>query len=230
MPLEVIGAGFGRTGTHSLYLALQKLGYPTHHMVELMRDPTQDANIWTYAYDHPNSPDTDWEKVYGRYTAAVDFPTCTFYKELCERYPDAKVVLTVRTPESWYKSMQNTVFKQVKMRQQNNDRGDTAHLADVFQMMRHTGMNGLFEHNMDKVDDEAFVCDIFSKHIEDVKRNVPADRLLIMNLGDGWEPLCNFLNKPVPDEPYPRSNSSDEFAALSQGAMDAGTTAAATSA
>ncbi|KAI8066491.1 P-loop containing nucleoside triphosphate hydrolase protein [Gongronella butleri] len=223
--LEVIGAGFGRTGTHSLHLALNKLGYKTHHMVELLGDPTQDPSVWSHAYDHPNSPDTDWERVYGNYTAAVDFPTCTFYKELSEVYPDAKIILTVRSAESWYKSMSNTIFKSIKERKAAMKEGAVfeGHAGEVMKMMGKTAVGGAFFGDTAKLDDAEAVMKLFNDHIEEVKRTIPAERLLVLELGSGWEPLCNFLGKPIPDEEYPRSNSSDEFHTVSSNAMEKGT-------
>ncbi|ORZ04358.1 P-loop containing nucleoside triphosphate hydrolase protein [Absidia repens] len=210
MPLEIIGAGFGRTGTMSLHIALEKLGYPTHHMVKLMQDETQDPEVWARAYDNPDNHEDEWEKVYGKYTAAVDWPTCTFYKELSERYPDAKVILTVRTPESWYKSMHNTIFKQAS---KGVDDSPT-HVANVFNMTKHIFLNGVLENDPEKIHDQEYLCGVFRDHIAEVKRTIPADRLLVFELGSGWEPLCKFLNKDIPDEPYPVTNNSEEFGKL----------------
>ncbi|CAO3638378.1 unnamed protein product [Cunninghamella blakesleeana] len=206
MPLEVIGAGFGRTSTHSLYLALEILGYKTHHMVKLFANPDEDPEVWTRAYDDPNHED-EWEKVYGKYQAAVDFPTCSFYKELSERYPDAKVILTVRSAESWFKSAHNTIFKQIK------DGTDhlTGHRKKIAEMCKHTFFDGLMEKDLDKLYDEEYMCKVFNDHVEEVKNTIPKERLLVMNMGDGWGPLCEFLGKPIPNEPYPVSNSTAEF-------------------
>ncbi|KAI9303281.1 P-loop containing nucleoside triphosphate hydrolase protein [Cunninghamella echinulata] len=206
MPLEIIGAGFGRTATHSLRLALEKLGYKTHHMVTLMPDETQDPGVWVRAYDDPNHED-EWEKVYGDYQAAIDYPTCTFYKELSERYPEAKVILTVRSPESWFKSIHNTIFKDYEERNKHL----TGHRKAVVDMVKHTAMGGILETEPEKLHDEAYMCKHFTDHIEEVKRTIPKERLLIMNLGDGWDILCPFLGKPIPDEPYPVSNSTKDF-------------------
>ncbi|KAI8098787.1 P-loop containing nucleoside triphosphate hydrolase protein [Halteromyces radiatus] len=207
MPLEVIGAGFGRTGTMSLHHALDKLGYRTHHMVRLMSDPNQDPSVWSRAYDDPEHHEDEWESVYGKYTAAVDWPTATFYKELSEKYPDAKVILTVRSAESWYKSMHNTVFKHVS----SNRESVSKHNDAVVAMVRHTILGGILEKDVDKIHDEKYICQLFNDHVEQVKRTIPADRLLVLNLGDGWEPLCRFLGKDIPDEPYPSTNTGDDF-------------------
>ncbi|KAI8059001.1 P-loop containing nucleoside triphosphate hydrolase protein [Gongronella butleri] len=217
--LEIIGAGFGRTGTHSLYLALNKLGYKTHHMVEVMRDETglQDPAVWTHAYDHPNSPETNWSKVYSSYTAAVDFPTCSFYEELMALSPNAKVILTVRSAESWYKSVTNTIFKfYMKKEGEEEPMVLPGHMGEVLRMMAHTAMGGLLERDSSKLYDKEYMCRVFDEHVEQVKKTVPAERLLVLELGHGWEPLCEFLGKPIPDEPYPVTNSTEEFQGRSQ--------------
>ncbi|CAO3617885.1 unnamed protein product [Cunninghamella blakesleeana] len=206
MPLQVIGAGFGRTSTHSLYLALEILGYNTSHMVNLGNNENYDLNIFNRAFDDPNHED-EWEKIYGDYQAAVDFPICVFYKELSEKYPDAKFILTVRSAESWFKSIHKTIFKDFK-EQRRELKGRR---KEIYDMLLHVCFGGILEKDEDKMFDEAYMCKIFNDHIEDVKRTIPKERLLIMNMGDGWKPLCEFLEKPVPDQPYPVSNSSVDF-------------------
>ncbi|ORX53566.1 hypothetical protein DM01DRAFT_1336109 [Hesseltinella vesiculosa] len=220
MPLEVIGAGFGRTGTTSLWAALDKLGYKTHHMRTLFMDDTQDVTVWENAFENPGSPDTDWEKVYSQFTAAVDHPTANFYKELSEVYPDAKVILTVRSAESWIKSVRNTIFKHFE-----TDEFPPGHLGNVMRMTRKTSFGGdlLTVEGKAKIADDAYMTKLFNDHIEEVKRTISADRLLVLNLGDGWEPLCHFLGKAVPDEPYPKTNSTEEFTERARNLIDKGT-------
>ena len=88
MPLKVVGAGFGRTGTMSLKLALEQLGLgPCHHMVEVITHPDT-ARYWIDAAD--GRP--DWDATFRGYASAVDFPTCMFYRELADRYPDAIII------------------------------------------------------------------------------------------------------------------------------------------
>ncbi|KAI8059209.1 P-loop containing nucleoside triphosphate hydrolase protein [Gongronella butleri] len=205
--LEVIGAGFGRTGTHSLWLALDKLGYSTQHMRTLIQDETANISVYEHAFDNPYSPDTDWELAYKGFNAAVDHPTCNFYKELSDVYPNAKVILTVRSTESWIKSIRNTVGKQFRTMKDL----PPGHVGELMAMVRRTSFGGLLENDIDKLDDDDFMKNLFEQHIEQVKKDIPAERLLIMNLGDGWDKLCPFLGKPIPDEEYPVSNSTAEF-------------------
>ena len=107
MGLKVIGAGFGRTGTKSLQLALEELGFgKCYHMEELFRNP-EGVVHWESAYQEK---ETDWNALFQNYDSAVDFPTSMYYKELADHYPDSKVILTVRDPEKWYKSAYDTIF------------------------------------------------------------------------------------------------------------------------
>ena len=111
MALSVIGAGFGRTGTESMKLALETLGMgPCHHMKEVLANPEQVA-LWRSAAqgDLP-----DWEDAFAGYSSAVDWPAAYFWRELSEYYPDAKILLTVRSADSWYASMANTILKTLK--------------------------------------------------------------------------------------------------------------------
>ena len=106
VPLKVIGAGFGRTGTYSLKLALEQLGFgPCYHGIEVLRNPST-AQLWIDAAD--GKP--DWAKIFAGRNSTVDWPSCTFYAELADFYPGARVILTERDPEAWFTSTQNTIF------------------------------------------------------------------------------------------------------------------------
>lgn len=133
----------------------------------------------------------------------------TFFnkKELSEKYPNAKVILTVRSPESWFKSIHNTIFKDLKIKLTESE----GRRNEVYKMLGHVCFGGIIEKDFDKIYDEAYMCKVFTDHIEEVKSTIPRERLLVMNMGDGWGPLCDFLNKPVPDQPYPVTNSTEDF-------------------
>lgn len=140
-------------------------------------------------------------------------PTCVFVESLMKKYPDAKIILTVRSPESWYKSVKNTIYQANKtMRQQSQT---NPHMAKLLEMTNTVFVDGVFADE-NKMEDEEYLKSAFIKHNEWVKANVPADRLLVMELGDGWEKLCPFLGKEIPKEPYPRSNSTEEFELMRQ--------------
>ncbi|OBZ85357.1 hypothetical protein A0J61_06590 [Choanephora cucurbitarum] len=215
-PLEVIGGGFGRTGTESLRTALNMLGYNTHHMLMLFEDPEQDPEDFTNAFH--NRDQADWDRIYKNYSAAVDWPSVTFYKDLLKKYPDAKVVLTVRDADSWYKSAKNTIFetaKRTKAEIANNNEKQAISFTKkdpvkLLEMASLVCLDGVF-NDEERFSDEEKVKQMFIDHNEEVKRTVPPDQLLVMELGEGWNRLCAFLGKEVPKEPYPRSNSTEQF-------------------
>ena len=192
MSLKVIGAGFGRTGTLSLKLALEQLGFsPCHHMVEVFKNP-QSMAWWSDAADGK----ADWPKIFQGYQAAVDWPTATFYKELADFYPDAKVVLTERDPESWFASTQATIF------------GREFPEDNPFGAMARKVVGRLFDQRMH---DKDKLLSVYNAHNARVREVIPPERLLVYHVKDGWEPLCRFLGVPVPEGPTPQVNSTEEF-------------------
>jgi hypothetical protein len=190
MTLKVIGAGFGRTGTLSLKAALEQLGFgPCYHMVEVFKNPNA-PQWWIDAAD--GKP--DWPKIFDGYNATVDWPNATFYAELADFYPDAKVILTERDPEAWYTSTQNTIFADATAP------GRPAMFRKV--------IGALFDQRMNEHD---HVIAVFKRHNAEVRRRIAPERLLVYEVAQGWEPLCKFLGVPVPDAPMPRTNSTEEF-------------------
>lgn len=204
-PLEIIGAGYGRTGTDSLRTALNMLGYKTHHMKSFWEDPSLDPNWFTEAYN--DRKNAQWDKMYENYNAAVDWPTASYWKELHEYYPNAKVILTVRPADSWYTSMKNTIAAgpppeiRPLLRDPNHPR------ASFFRMVRTHIMDGHLNGFENK---EEHMKQLYLDNIEEAKRIIPEDQLLVLNLGEGWERLCQFLGKEVPNEPYPKTNTTAE--------------------
>lgn len=194
MTLSVIGAGFGRTGTLSLKLALDQLGFgPCYHMVEVFKDPKA-PGYWEAAADRQP---VDWEEVFAGYGSTVDWPGATFYRELADAYPAAKVVLTVRDPETWFVSTQATIFKQ-----------DFDDANDPFQRMVSKVVGRLFDQ---RLHDKAHVIEVYNRHNETVQQVIPPERLLVYNVAEGWAPLCAFLGVAAPDAPMPKVNSTEEF-------------------
>ncbi|QFU89373.1 sulfotransferase family protein [Amycolatopsis sp. YIM 10] len=194
--VDVIGAGFGRTGTMSLHSALEALGYaPCHHMREILGNPDATAT-WTDALR--GDRDALRAAVAG-YRATLDFPGCLLWRELAELFPDAKVLLSVRDPESWYRSAVGTIFDPV-MAEVVAKLG--AGTGDLMTAMAERGYGHFGE-------DETIAW--FVRHNKEVEAAVPADRLLVYRVTDGWEPLCEFLGVPVPAEPFPRANDSADF-------------------
>jgi hypothetical protein len=201
MALRVIGAGFGRTGTLSLKSALERLGFgPCYHMTELIEHP-EHADFWERA---AAGDEVDWDQILRGYRAAVDWPTCNFYRPLAEHYPEAKVILTVRDPERWYTSAQTTIFPRIT----RPIAKDKAVLRSRARMQRKVVIEQAFEGD---ITDRDHVLAVFRRHVEQVQRTIPPARLLVYDVADAWAPLCGFLERPVPDEPFPHVNSSDEF-------------------
>ncbi len=201
MSLDVIGAGFGRTGTTSLKLALEQLGFaPCYHMVEVFEHP-EHAPVW---HDAAEGKPTDLHSLLGPYRAAVDWPACHFWRELAQAFPDAKVLLTERDAESWYKSMSQTIFEFMRLAADGAELPPPGSQPDMARyIVGEKTFGGRSDH------DHAIA--VYKAHNEAVKRALPADRLLVYDVGQGWEPLCKFLGVAVPDAPFPRTNTADEF-------------------
>jgi hypothetical protein len=210
MTFDIIGAGFGRTGTLSLKGALEHLGFgPCYHMVEVFKHPAH-AAYWGAA---ARGQQVDWAELLRGYRSGVDWPLCSYYKELSELFPEAKVILSVREPYGWFKSLHNTIFSQ------ENTAGLLSESvpADT-QSMMHKIMIETFDGKNDVAD---HAVKVFRDHIEQVKADIEPERLLIYEVGSGWEPLCEFLNVAVPSEPYPSVNSTAEFQSRSGGIHEA---------
>ncbi|KAI9493593.1 P-loop containing nucleoside triphosphate hydrolase protein [Zychaea mexicana] len=206
-PLQIIGAGYGRTGTDSLREALEILGYRTHHMRRMHEDKDTDPDGFRNAYENPTRS-VDWDRLYGNYDAAVDWPTVTFVDRLINHYPDAKVILTERDPDSWYASLRETIAKVLPC-----DPND-AHIGRIRSMARAIVLDGVFQDPAKSdmlLDDQEAIKAKYNAHVAWVKENVPEERLFIMKLGEGWDRLCAFLGKPVPNLPYPHSNKRKGF-------------------
>lgn len=200
MALAVVGAGVGRTGTHSLKIALEQLlGGPCHHMLEVLGDPSQMPG-WIDAIE---GRPVDWSKLLENYRAIVDWPGGSFWPELLEANPDALVLLSVRdSPEEWFRSADRTIFQ----------------TFDQMPPEAKPWMNAvrqlLHDRFSDQLDDPAAMIDAYERHNERVRQEVPASQLLEWRPSDGWEPICERLELPVPAEPFPVTNTTDEFRAM----------------
>lgn len=203
--MRVIGAGFGRTGTASLKRALELLGFgPCHHMEEVVKSPA-DVPTWERA---SRGEKIDWKTFMSPWGSACDFPSSLYYRELVEAFPEGKVVLTVRDSGAWYASMRETI---VPMFNRFPNSVVLPWLPFLGAPRRAMGATRLHDEVIARFADEAAVRKRFEDHIEEVKRVVPAERLLVFEVKDGWEPLCTFLGVPVPSEPFPRVNDTAEF-------------------
>lgn len=196
MALKVIGSGLGRTGTLSTKLALEQLGFgPCHHMVEVFLHP-ETMPLWVAASE--GRP--DWDAIFAGYGSMVDHPGCAYWRQLMEFYPEAKVLHTVRDPDSWFDSTQATIF---------SPDSPATNAPPPMQAF----FKGLLDWYGGDIHDRAHMTALFARHTAEVVATVPKDRLLVYEVSQGWEPLCEFLGVAVPATPYPRENSRQEFQA-----------------
>ena len=205
MPLEVIGAGLGRTGTLSLKTALEQLGFVScYHMTEVFVHP-EHVPLWEAA---GRGEPVDWEALFRDYRATVDWPGCNFYLDFMRRYPDAKVILTVRDPERWYDSARQTIYA-LRTAFPRWGKVLVPRLRRFLAMTDQLIWDGVFQG---RFEDKAYALMVFNRHIEEVRHAVPPERLLVFEVREGWGPLCNFLGVPIPEgKPFPHVNDAEEF-------------------
>ena len=196
--MKLIGAGFGRTGTMSIKAALDQLGVgPCYHM-KIALPRFWHLHFFMKAW---RGEKVNWKRFFRRYNTVVDWPACSFYKELMIEYPDAKILLNVRDPEKWYDSMHETIWEIVK----------------VFPfwfppITRKIHEEIIWKGNLQGVfEDKEKTMAVYKEWIEEVKRSVPPERLLVYEVSEGWKPLCDFLDVPVPDKPFPHINERKNF-------------------
>jgi hypothetical protein len=209
--LTVIGAGLGRTGTLSLKTALEELGLgPCYHMQEAIQHPDH-VPIWESA---ARGERVDWDRLFGGYRSTVDWPGAAFYEQLMEAYPEAKVILTVRDPDRWYDSARATIY--------GIGRAAASPvfwlLARAFPPVRRflalrpmidaVVWQGAFDG---RFEDRQYAIRTFHEWNRRVSERVPADRLLVYEVTEGWAPLCGFLGTPIPDTPFPHLNDTETF-------------------
>ena len=195
MSIKVIGTGFGRTGTDSMREALTILGFgPCHHMSEVIANEEQ-KRLWR-ALAKGAVP--DWSALFAGYASCMDWPSAYYWRELIEVYPDARVILTWRSAESWWQSFEKTILAGISQSQDQESLGIALVSKQVFGGKAH---------------DRAAAIALYEANVAAVMATVPPERLLVHNLGDGWEPLCAHLRVSVPDQPYPNRNNTREFQA-----------------
>src|SRR5436305_3467233 len=216
MSIKIIGAGFPRTGTNTLRESLEMLGFnKTYHMKQLLVHP-ENLHYWTILKE---TGTTNWEALYDGYQATVDFPCYPWYKEHMKQYPDAKVILSTRPFEKWYESYHTTIWqthnpseeRKAEMEQKVAASPQLQATMPVMAFAKQCLNDGHFQG---KFLDKEFMEKVFNDHNEEVKNYVPADKLLVFDACEGWEPLCAFLGVEVPNEPLPHTNKKEDFAAM----------------
>jgi hypothetical protein len=186
MSLQVIGAGLGRTGTLSLKFALEHLGFgPCYHATEVVANMSTALPLWNAA--ERGTP--DWPAIFAGYRSSTDHPGCYYWRQLIEAYPQAKVVLTVRDPDSWFESVTQTILAP---RGKSTFLGPEGEAFSAFLRQQFGGRNY----------DRASMIEYFMRWNRAVVATVPAERLLVFSAKQGWAPLCAFLDVPVPAQAY----------------------------
>src|ERR1700722_5912179 len=210
--MKVIGAGLPRTGTLTQKIALEMLGVaPCYHMVNVLSDLSL-VPQWMDAFEGGS----DWNKIFDGFQASVDWPGSFFYRELMDVYPEAKVLLSVRPAEAWAKSMSQTIWDVVYGNNLVHDlsqartRVDTGWRDYMDLITAMWEKSGLLPSSVGGPDLNE-LAQAFDRYNDEVRATVPADRLLVWSYTDGWEPLCEFLEVPVPQAPLPRVNDSAMF-------------------
>lgn len=190
--MKIIGVGLGRTGTLSLKAALETLGYrPCYHILDVLRSPRNIKILRTIGAE----THIDWSYLFSEYEAGVDFPFTTHYQECLETFPEAKVILTVREPDEWYESARATIYPIQRVLFNFLPGGKKVGRKTIW----HQVFEGRFE-------EREYAIKAFHRHTEEVKRSVAEDKLLVFDVEDGWGPICDFLDRPVPDESFPHIN------------------------
>jgi len=206
MSLEVIGAGFGRTGTASLRRALEILGFgPCYHMFEIRRAPWR-AAPWLQVV---RGGQADWDRTFEGYRSAVDWPACSFYAELAETYPSARFILTQRPADRWYESTRETIY--ALSRAFPRWSAWLPVFRRVYALLEELIWTGTFDG---RFEERAHAIATLNAHEASVIAALPTERLLVFEVSQGWSPLCAFLGVPEPNEPFPHLNERDEIARL----------------
>lgn len=209
--MKLIGAGLPRTGTLTQKMALEMLGVgPTYHMVSVLADLDQ-ATLWQRALDG----ESPWQEIFDGYNSTVDWPGGYFYKELAEAYPEAKVLLSVRDLDAWERSMRQTVWavrhgeslvRLLSSAQAHVSPSWRGFLSMIDNLLWNG--KGTFAQGHETAEE---LIRAGRRHNEEVQATIPPERLLVWSVTEGWEPLCEFLELPVPDVPLPHINDRTEF-------------------
>lgn len=196
--MQVVGAGLGRTGTTSLKTAVELLlEGPCYHGSDLLQRQ-QDLPVWA---DAVQGEQVVWDSLFDGFVGCVDWPGAAVWQEMADAYPDAIVVLSTRDPEKWWQSCQETAFKILQHRERFDPDNPWRVLWDVI----------LEETFTTEIDDRDAAMAAYERHNAEVRATAPPDRFLEWRVEDGWEPLCEALEVPVPDVPFPNLNDRESY-------------------
>ncbi len=198
MALQIIGAGFGRTGTYSLKAALEQLGFgPCHHMSEVIHDNSQ-IKAWSKAA----GGHADYGAIFSGFRSAVDFPVSAFWQDVLAVTPGAKVILSHREPEDWYASFSQTILPLIL------DKGAWPQNATPwFEMIEKV----IIGKAMGGHTDREGILQAYRANEAAVRKLEAKGQALVFSVRDGWAPLCRFLDVKAPDTPFPKTNARADF-------------------
>jgi len=207
MALKIVGAGFGRTGTLSLKSALEKIGFaPCYHMMEVFPRPDHVAMWHRLAFGNS----MDWDLIFRDFSATVDWPAARWWREIAAHFPDARVLLSVRDPEAWYKSMSDTLYPAMKS-------PVSERVPELVRLQNEMARKAILAETFDnRFEDKPYTIEVFKRHNQEVRDTIDPARLLMFDVREGWAPLCRFLEVPIPDEPFPRLNDTASTQAMIQ--------------
>jgi hypothetical protein len=209
--MKIIGAGLPRTGTLTQKMALEMLGLgPCYHMVDVLADLDQ-ATLWERALDG----ETLWSEIFAGFQSTVDWPGGYFFRELADFYPEAKVVLSVRDPQAWERSVRETVWAV----RHGESLTRLLSSAQAHVNPRWAGFVKMIDRLLWKGDgtfaagsaEPSQMIERMLLHHDEVKAHVAPERLLVWDVREGWAPLCEFLELPIPGVPLPHINDRTEF-------------------
>jgi hypothetical protein len=203
--LKLINAGLGRTGTTSLKVALDRLGFgPCYHMFDIVSSEER-LGQWERIVCDGQRP--DWEAVFDGYTSAVDGPPAVYYQQIMAAFPGAKVILTVRDAERWYQSTYDTLY-QFALRNRDNPAAAGSSQARLYRMTNTMTWDGLFGG---RFADRDHAIRVFHDRNEEIIRSIDPGRLLVYDVRQGWKPLCDFLGADLPPEEFPHANDAESM-------------------
>jgi hypothetical protein len=203
--LKLINAGLGRTGTTSLQVALERLGFgPCYHMFDIVGSKER-LEQWEKIVCDGQRP--DWGAVFDGYTSAVDGPSAIYYRQLMAAFPEAKVILTVRDAERWYQSTYDTLYQFARNSEIKPPEADSTQ-ARVYRFTSTMIWHGLFGG---RFADKEYAIEVFRNHNQEVVRSVDPGNLLVYDVKQGWEPLCAFLGVDRPSEDFPHVNTTESM-------------------
>ena len=207
----VIGCGLPRTGTSSTKEALEiLLPGKCCHMFNASRQQREWINLL-----EDNMTDDEFRNFFktNQFVAGIDLPFICVYKRAMKLFPDAKCVLTIREPETWVRSMESTLCRVTSMSKQfpyyffSYFKSFNKFLMTPPAFVTDPKIRGMdcLRDMVNEIHNNRGV-DYYNQWLEDVKESVPEERLLVFSVKEGWEPLCQFLNVPIPEQSFPFVN------------------------